>query len=84
MFDFPFYMNALFRVLPSNTNTMIRRNANMLFDGPKLRPKVKQKDREKVLMVTKTYKKKTTKANRSTKKRLTSKTKPPKKKELGQ
>jgi hypothetical protein len=50
-------MNALFRVLPSNTNTMIRRNANMLFDGPKLRPKVKQKDREKVLMVTKTYKK---------------------------
>jgi hypothetical protein len=40
----------------------------MLFDGPKLRPKVKQKDREKVLMVTKTYKKKTTKANRSTKK----------------
>jgi hypothetical protein len=43
MFDFPFYMNALFRVLPSNTNTMIRRNANTLFDGPKLRPKVKQK-----------------------------------------
>ena len=69
MFDFPFYMNALFRVLPSNTNTMIRRNANTLFDGPKLRPKVKQKkNREKVLMVTKTYKKKTTKANRSIKK----------------
>jgi hypothetical protein len=43
MFDFPFYMNALFRVLPSKTNTMIRRNANTLFDGPKLRPKVKQK-----------------------------------------
>jgi hypothetical protein len=51
-------MNALFRVLPSKTNTMIRRNANTLFDGPKLRPKVKQKNKEKVLTITKTYKKK--------------------------